>query len=62
VFAYRAKLYKTAVVVNDIGEFKAGEIVAVEFVGRGSFALNFRIKLDQRCMVVTEFDLHSFVF
>jgi hypothetical protein len=57
-----AKLYKTAVLTQDASPYKAGDIVAVQFIGRGSFGLNFRISYpDMPTIVVADSYLEGFV-
>lgn len=58
----KAKLYRTAVLTQGIFSYKAGQHVAVQYVGRGSFGLNFRISYpDMPTIVVSDSYLDRFV-
>lgn len=57
----KAKLYKTATIARDTDDFRTGEIVAVEHLGRGAFGLNFRVTLGKRSAVLSDADLTDFV-
>lgn len=62
----KAKLYRTATVSSvpfEGSEYKAGDIVAVELVGKGAFGFNFRITADylgRPIEVVSQFNLSDF--
>lgn len=62
----KAKLYRTAIVASipfDGSEYRAGDIVSVELVGKGAFGWNFRIKADylgRAPEVMSEFNLKDF--
>ena len=58
----KAKMYRTARIAEPIFSYKAGDTVAVQFLGRGSFGLNFRISYpDKPTIVVTDTYLTDFV-
>ena len=58
----KARLYRTAKVTQDVETYKAGDFVAVHFVGRGSFGLNFRISApNQPTIIVSDAYLTDFV-
>ncbi len=58
----KAKLYKTARIAEPIFSYKVGDCVAVQFLGRGSFGLNFRISYpDMPTIVVSDSCLTNFV-
>jgi hypothetical protein len=57
----KAKLYKTARVHGNSDCFQCGTIVAVEYVGRGAFGLNFRCTLHEFTEVLSEHALTDFV-
>ena len=58
----KAKLYRTAVMTQELFGYKVGDCVAVQFIGRGSWGLNFRISYpDKPTVVVTDSYLENFV-
>lgn len=62
----KAKLYRTATVCSvpcDGSEYKVGDIVAVELVGKGAFGFNFRVSADylgKQPEVISQFNLTNF--
>lgn len=61
----KAKMFKTAVVAVDVEGYKAGDIVAVEYVGKSSFGgFRFRVSaeyLGRPVVCLTDSELEGFV-
>lgn len=64
----KAKMYQTARISKQAGElpegFYAGEYVAVRYIGRGAFGLNFQVahsRAFELAAVLSENDLENFV-
>ncbi len=60
----KAKLYKTARIAEAVFGYNVGDCVAVRFVGRGAFELNFQINApasDECALCVPEHYLTDFV-
>lgn len=60
----KAKLYKTAVVANDVEGYRAGDVVSVEYLGKASFGgFRFRVSakyLDRPVVCLNDSDLKDF--
>lgn len=61
----KAKMFKTAVIANDVEGYKSGDVVAVEYVGRASFGgFRFRVSaeyLSRPTVCLPDSDLKDFV-
>lgn len=58
----KAKMYRTARIAEPIFSYKVGDYVAIQFLGRGSFGLNFRISFPGKpTIVVADTYLTDFV-
>jgi hypothetical protein len=58
----KAKMYRTARIAEPIFSYKAGDTVAVQFLGRGVSGLDFRVSFpDKPTIVVTDTYLTDFV-
>ena len=58
----KAKLFKTAVLTQDVDEYKAGEVVAVEYLGRGGFGMRFLVSYPGKpSIAVSDSSLADFV-
>ena len=59
----KAKLYKTAVVAEKYAEYREGDIVSVQFLGKGSFGMRFLVEaeyLGKPSLCMDENQLQSF--
>lgn len=61
----KAKLFKTAVIAQDVDGYRVGDVVGVEFLGRASFGgFRFRVSADYLglpAICLTDSELTNFV-